>query len=540
MQYGILSAEQLRQVFKGAQAVLGANKAYVDSLNVFPVPDGDTGTNMHLTLSAAVREMDKQHTDNVRELLQALSSGALMGARGNSGVILSQLFRGFSQGVEKTEFDSYSLANAFRKAAEMAYKSVIKPVEGTMLTVARACAEGAQKKAAEGGDCLAVLETALTYAEEALKTTPKLLPVLAEAGVVDAGGQGLVLIIQGMIVGLKGEELPEDTVESLIKAEEPSVISTPQNLQYRYCTELIIKGKGLNGDRLKQELMELGDSLLVVGDNQVLKLHIHTNRPGLVLEKAAEQGVLFDIKIDNMEEQHREAGFFAPQAPVESLREMAVVAVTVGDGLTSILKSLGVDVVVVGGQTMNPSTEDLLAGIREARAKQVILMPNNKNIFLAAEQAKSLVEEEGIEVAVIPTRNFPQSVTAMLSYDQDDTLEGNQQRMTEALDLVRAGEITFAVRDSQYNGLNINSGEILGLADGEIVAKGEQIDDVALSLLEQLEADQYELLSIYYGQEVKEEDTVQLQEAIQARYPQLGVEIHSGGQPLYYYIFGLE
>lgn len=540
MQYGILSAGQLRQAFQGAQAVLGANKAYVDSLNVFPVPDGDTGTNMHLTLSAAVREMDKQNTGSVAELLQALSSGALMGARGNSGVILSQLFRGFSQGAAQTEFDSHSLANAFRKAAEMAYKSVIKPVEGTMLTVAKACAEGAQRKAKEGGDCLAVLETALAYAEEALKTTPKLLPVLAEAGVVDAGGQGLVLIIQGMILGLKGENLPEEISDVQVNVEEPPVTFTPQNLQYRYCTELIIKGQGLNGERLKQELMDLGDSLLVVGDHQVVKLHIHTNRPGLVLEKAAEQGVLFDIKIDNMEEQHRETKFFEQKAAPKPLREMAVVAVTVGDGLTSILKSLGVDVVVVGGQTMNPSTEDLLAGIREASAKQVILMPNNKNIFLAAEQAKSLVEKEGIEVAVIPTRNFPQSVTAMLSYDQDDTLEGNQQRMVEALDMVRAGEITFAVRDSQYNGLNINSGEILGLADGEIVAKGEQIDDVALNLLEKLEADQYELLSIYYGQEVKEEDTVQLQEAIQARYPQLEVEVHSGGQPLYYYIFGLE
>ncbi|HHW07970.1 MAG TPA: DAK2 domain-containing protein [Clostridia bacterium] len=540
MQYGILSVEQLRQAFHGAKAVLGANKAYVDSLNVFPVPDGDTGTNMHLTLSAAVREMDSRDTDNVTALLQALSSGALMGARGNSGVILSQLFRGFYQGAEKGEFDSRSLANAFRKAAEVAYRSVIKPVEGTMLTVARACAEGAQQKAGEGGDCLAVLETALSHAEEALKNTPRLLPVLAEAGVVDAGGQGLVFIIRGMIAGLKGEVGPGEDAGVAGQVPAATATTSPINLTYRYCTELIIKGQGLNGEGLKKELLELGDSLLVVGDEHMLKVHIHTNRPGLVLEKAVELGTLFDIKIDNMEEQHRESKFFEEPAPPRPLKEMAVVAVTVGEGLTTILQSLGVDVVIPGGQTMNPSTEDLLAGIREAGARQVIVLPNNKNIFLAAEQAKTLAEQEGIQAAVIPARNFPQSVAAMLSYHQEESLEDNRQRMTEALDTVRTGEITFAVRDSQYNGFNINRGEILGLADGEIVAKGEKIDEVALHLLEQLGAGEYELLSVYFGQDVTEEDAAVLQETIQDRFPQLEIEMHNGGQPLYYYIFGLE
>lgn len=542
MQYEILKAAQLRQAFYGAKAVLGANKAYVDSLNVFPVPDGDTGTNMHLTLSAAVREMDSRNTDSVAALLQAVSSGALMGARGNSGVILSQLFRGFSQGADKAELDSRSLAQAFRKAAEVAYRSVIKPVEGTMLTVARACAEGAQRRASEGGDCLAVLETALSYAEEALQNTPRLLPVLAEAGVVDAGGQGLVFIIRGMIAGLKGEiedEAGSGTAGAVVPEPGPSVTAAPVTLAFRYCTELIIKGQGLNGEQLKQELVDLGDSLLVVGDEQVLKVHIHTNRPGLVLEKAVKLGTLHDIKIDNMEEQHRESQWFALPAP-SPLKEMAVVAVTAGDGLANILQSLGVDVVIPGGQTMNPSTEDLLAGIKEAGAKQVILLPNNKNIILAAEQAKLLAEQEGIQVAVVPTRSFPQSVTAMLSYQPEEGLEENRQRMTEALAAVRTGEITFAVRDSQYNGFTINSGEILGLAEGEIVSKGETVAEVALSLLEQMEAGAYELLSLYYGQEVPAEEAESLRAAIENRFPGLEVEVHGGGQPLYYYIFGLE
>lgn len=537
--YGSLDVEQLRQAFHGAKVFLGTNKSYVDSLNVFPVPDGDTGTNMHLTLTAAVKEIDKDNINDVPGLLQALAGGALMGARGNSGVILSQLFRGFSRGAGKAEFDALSLAEAFQKASDMAYRSVIKPVEGTMLTVAKAAAQGAKQKAKEGGNCLAVLEEALVAAEEALRKTPQLLPVLAEAGVVDAGGQGYVYIIQGMIAGLKGQVQVEEAAESA-RETVGGAITPVQDLEFRYCTELIIKGQRLQESKLKNELMNLGDSLLVVGDERVLKVHIHTNRPGLVLEKAAAQGVLYDIKIDNMEEQHREIlPQETPQAP-KQLKEMAVVAVTVGDGLSAILTSLGVDVVVRGGQTMNPSTEDLVAGIKEAGARNVIVLPNNKNIILAAEQTQQILAEQEIEVAVVPTKNFPQCLAALLAYNPDGTLAENREQMLEALDTVKAGEITYAVRDSQYNGLDIAKGEVLGLAEGEIVVKGDDLDKVALELLQALDAGDYELLTIFYGEDVEEEQAEQLKEKIQASYSQLEVEVHMGGQPLYYYLFGLE
>lgn len=542
MQYGTLDVEQLRKAFHGAKTVLSTNKAYVDSLNVFPVPDGDTGTNMHLTLTAAVKEIDKDTIDDVPRLLQALAGGALMGARGNSGVILSQLFRGFSQGAGKHEFDGMSMAEAFQKASDMAYRSVIKPVEGTMLTVAKAAAQGAKQKAKEGGDCLAVLEGALASADEALRRTPQLLPVLAEAGVVDAGGQGFIYIIQGMIAGLKGQVQVEPEEQ---KAKETAIgAATPvQNLEFRYCTELIIKGQGLQENRLKNELFSLGDSLLVVGNEEVLKVHIHTNRPGLVLEKAAAQGVLYDIKIDNMEEQHREVltqGEAAPAAPPKQLKEMAVAAVTVGEGLSAILTSIGVDVVIKGGQTMNPSTEDLVDGIREACARKVIVLPNNKNIILAAEQTRQVLENEDINVAIVPTKSFPQCLAAMLAYNPDESLDENLEHMTEALDTVKTGEITYAVRDSQYNGINISSGEILGLAEGEIAAKGDDLEQVALELLQTLNVDDFELLTVFYGQDVVEEQAEQLKEKIQAAYSHLEVEVHRGGQPLYYYIFGLE
>lgn len=540
MQYGTLDVQQLRQAFRGAKAFLSINKSYVDSLNVFPVPDGDTGTNMYLTLTAAVKETDQEKIEDIPRLLHALAGGALMGARGNSGVILSQLFRGFSQGAGSGDFDGTSLAEALSKAAEMAYRSVIKPVEGTMLTVAKAAAQGARQKAKDGGDCLAVLEASLTAAEEALKRTPQLLPVLAEAGVVDAGGQGYVYILQGMIAGLKGEVQLEQAESTTTPVGGSYAGPVQQKLEFRYCTELIIKGQGLQENLLKSQLTDLGDSLLVVGNEEVLKVHIHTNRPGLVLEKAAAQGVLYDIKIDNMEEQHRE---FLPQEqpePPKPIKEMAAVAVTVGEGLSEILTSLGVDVVVKGGQTMNPSTEDLVAGIKEAGARQVILLPNNKNIILAAEQAQHLAAEENIQVAVVPAKNFTQCLAALLAYNPDESLEENRQRMLEALDTVKAGEITYAVRDSQYNGFQIASGEILGLAEGEIAAKGDNLEEVALKLLKELGAEDYELLSVFYGQDVEEDQAQVLKQKILEAYSHLEVEVHRGGQPLYYYIFGLE
>lgn len=533
--------QQLKQAFRGAQILLGDNKAYVDSLNVFPVPDGDTGTNMHLTVTAAINEMEKQQNGDISTILKSVATGALMGARGNSGVILSQLFRGFSKDVDSNNFDAEALADALQKASEMAYRSVIKPVEGTILTVAKATAQGAKKKAQEGGNCLEVLYEASFAAEEALRKTPQLLPVLAEAGVVDAGGQGWVYILQGMIAGVQGKEfvISGDVAKDIATlTEKPKKDGLTRKLEFRYCTELIIKGKDLREDVLKKELLDLGDSLLVVGNDEVIKVHIHTNSPGLVLEIAAEKGILHDIKIDNMEEQHRENIIEDP--PKAQRDGLGVVAVTAGDGLAAILESLGVDVIIQGGQTMNPSTEELLAGIKTAQFNQVLIMPNNKNIILAAEQAQKVADEQGIQVSVIPTKNFPQSLAAMLAYNPMDNLENNTVRMMEALCEVNTGEITFAVRDSQFNGLTITKGEILGLLEGEIVSQGENIESVTIDLLEQLVDSEHELLSIFYGEDVNEEQANQLKALVEKHYKSLDVEIHWGGQPIYYYILGLE
>ncbi|MFA5536219.1 MAG: DAK2 domain-containing protein [Bacillota bacterium] len=541
MQYKELDAKQLKQAFRGAQMMLGNNKPYVDSLNVFPVPDGDTGTNMHLTITAAINEMEKENSEDISSILKNIATGALMGARGNSGVILSQLFRGFGKDLQQNGLDAFTLATAFQRASDMAYRSVIKPVEGTILTVAKATAEGAKSKAQEGGNCLEVLLAASYSAEESLRKTPQLLPVLAEAGVVDAGGQGWVYILHGMIAGIQGEILVSDT--DLIKGsdnltENSNKIGLHQELEFRYCAELIIRGQNLLEEPLKEELASLGDSLMVVGNEEVIKVHIHTNSPGRVLEIAVTKGSLHDIKIDNMEEQHRETlKINIPTAPLEGL---GVVAVTAGAGLAAILESLGVDVIIQGGQTMNPSTEEILVGIRQARYKNVIIMPNNKNIILAAEQAQKVSEEQGIQVSVVPTTSFPQCLSAMLAFNPMDDLQSNTTRMSEAIKEVDTGEVTFAVRDSQYNGLTITKGEILGLLEGNIVAQGKDLEVVAMGLLEQLVKPKHELLSIFYGEDIKEAQASQLKEQLEKRYLDLDVEIHRGGQPLYYYILGLE
>ncbi|HHX51247.1 MAG TPA: DAK2 domain-containing protein [Clostridia bacterium] len=543
MQYKHLEVGQLRRAFQEATTILEENKSFVDSLNVFPVPDGDTGTNMHLTMTAAVREMDKTVTEEAPVLLKALANGALMGARGNSGVILSQLLRGFSQ-IGARSLDALTLAEALQKAVEIAYRSVIKPVEGTILTVARSVAKGALEKTKASDDCLQVLEAALEAGEKALGKTPQMLPVLAEAGVVDAGGQGLIFILQGMIKSFYPdfqEVRPREVVNAMldvIPAGGEVFASSP--LEFKYCTELIIKGQEMPGEALKQQLMDLGDSLLVVGEKDLLKVHIHTNHPGRVLELCANLGTMHDIKIDNMEDQHREETVIAQGPMVRNSKSMGVVAVTTGKGLEDILKSLGVDVIVPGGQTMNPSTQDLLVGIKQSGAERVLILPNNKNIILAAEQAQKLASEQGLQVAVIPSKNFAQALAAMLVYNPEKGLEDNQQKMTEALTTIKSGEMTYAVRDSQLNGLSISKGEILGLAEGQIVTKGSSDGEVALELLGNLGAAQGELLSIFFGEDVSAENAASLMKMIEERFPSLEMEVHEGGQPLYYYIFALE
>lgn len=548
LQYRYLDALQLKQMFLAGANHLAANKEIVDALNVFPVPDGDTGTNMSLTVLAAVREIEKVANTNMKSLMTSIASGSLMGARGNSGVILSQLFRGFTQVLENTDnVDGKMLARACQSAVDVAYRAVIKPVEGTILTVAKAAARGAKEAAASDSDCVKVLTVALKYAQNTLEKTPEMLPVLAQAGVVDAGGKGLCLIIEGALNGLLDSnynllDLAGETYAA------PPVVSIPeqnerQPLEYRYCTEFIIKGHGLSQELTRRALNEWGDSLLVVGTDDVTKVHIHTNNPGKVLEYAVSLGTLHDIKIDNMEEQHEEKLLSGDGIPLNSTdlkpeKSVGLVAVCVGEGLVDILKSLGVDVVISGGQTMNPSTEDLVAGIKEVNAAKVFVLPNNKNIILAAEQAKELINDT--EVIVIPTKTFPQGMSALLAFDPERAAEENKAKMEAAAANVRSGEITYAVRDSQFNGFDIQEGEILGIAEGKLVTKGSCVPGVARLLIDKMLTHGGELLTLFYGCETEHSAAETLRQELAQEYPDLEIEIHYGGQPLYYYIVSLE
>lgn len=538
MQYKNLDALQIKKMILAGSQNLAANKEIVDALNVFPVPDGDTGTNMSLTILAAADEVEKQDNPTMKSLAQAMTTGALMGARGNSGVILSQLFRGFAQVLEGSELvDAKILAKAFQNAADVAYKAVIKPVEGTILTVAKAAARGAKEAAQREEDCLQVLSVALSYAQRALEKTPEMLPALAQAGVVDAGGKGLCIIIEGAINGLIDEKLipsylAGDTMTSAKTKTYLEAEEEPEALEYRYCTEFLIKGAGLSQELIRRALEPLGDSLLVVGTDTVTKVHIHTNQPGKVLDYAVGLGTLHDIKIDNMEEQREKKKETAP------LKDLGIVAVAVGEGLSEILKSLGCDVIVSGGQTMNPSTLDLVDGIKKANAKEVFILPNNKNIILTAEQTKELLED--INVTVLPTKTFPQGMAALLAFNPEADVEENRTKMLEAINNVKSGEITYAVRDSQYNGFEIRQGEILGILEGQIVNKGEKLLDVGLELVQEMLKEEGELLTLFYGSEVEAQEAEAFGEEISKRYPDLDVEIHFGGQPLYYYIIALE
>lgn len=554
MQYKYLEPLQLKAMLLAALDNLAKNKEQVNALNVFPVPDGDTGTNMSLTVQAAAREVENLKELNLKNFAQAMATGALMGARGNSGVILSQLFRGFAQTLENADkVDGQTIAKAFQSASEVAYKAVIKPVEGTILTVAKAAAKGAKEAANKENNCDKVFSNALQFAQSALEKTPTMLPALAQAGVVDAGGKGFCLLIEGALKSLRGEvedisALADETITPLVDIELPVTKEKglePQTLKYRYCTEFIIKGENLSQDLTRQALEKLGDSLLVVGSNNVTKVHIHTNNPGKVLEYAVGWGTLHDIKIDNMEEQHRERylaekddDFSSQEEEVTNLKDFGVMAVCAGSGLAEVLESLGADYIVHGGQTMNPSTEDLVEGIKKVKAKHVLVLPNNKNIILAAEQARNLLKD--IEVTVIPTKSFPQGMAALLAYDPSKSVEENRTRMSEVIPAVQTGEITYAVRESQYNGLEIQNGELLGLLNGNIVTKGNNISDVVKDLVAAMLEHEGEILTAFYGSDIDAEEANELLEELKAQFPELEIEMHYGGQPLYYYIFALE
>lgn len=545
-----ITGEDLKKSLVGSRDYLVLNKEMVNELNVFPVPDGDTGTNMGLTIISALKEAE--HLDSfttVEEVSAAVSRGALMGARGNSGVILSQFFRGFAEGLKGKEVATIKdLAFAFKKASDVTYKAVMKPTEGTILTVGRELSDFAIKNAAKATDMGSFYESVIKAAEKSLDNTPNLLPVLKEQGVVDAGGMGLVVILQGALKAAKGETI-EKIEDAELERKTPKAFVDGEveddDIEFAYCTEFLIKGDSDKAEEFKQKLIPLGDCLLVVGASGVIKTHIHTNNPGRVLEYASEIGMLQDIKIDNMRIQHKEKLFKAEEVEaakgknkvVEPTEEYAFVTVSIGDGLSEVFESLNADYIVKGGQTMNPSTEDLLKGVESTPGKNVFILPNNKNIQLAAEQVKELTTRN---VKVIPTRSIPEGISAMLAFQPESTFDENEEVMKETISHVKSGQVTYAVRDTEISGKQIAEGDVIGIAHGDIVSVGHEVTEVTRELIEELVNEDHSLITLYYGEDVDEEDGENLLKELEEEYEDLDIELVYGGQPLYYYLVSLE
>ncbi len=517
------------------------NKDRVDRLNVFPVPDGDTGTNMYLTLMSAVREGEKNQDLALGKVAKAISKGALMGARGNSGVILSQIFRGIARELEgKEKASSKDLARAFKTGSDTAYEAVMKPVEGTILTVIREVARACENEAARNKDVIAMLLAGINAGLITLKKTPDMLAVLKEAGVVDSGGQGLVYFLEGFMEGFAFDnEIPLETYRSGMLPEAAGEIPQLEaELEYQYCTELLIKGEDMNPEEIKQHLAPLGDSMLVVGGDDLVKVHIHVNHPGKVLESCLQWGQLSDIKINNMlEEIHEHRLNMEVQEHQAPTKKIGLVAVASGDGVIEILKSLGVDEVVEGGQTMNPSTEDLLCASEKVNAESVIIFPNNSNIIMAAQQVDSLSDKK---VSVVPTKSVMQSITALVAYDPEGDIDHIYNEMSQEIKQVKFAEITYAVRDSVMNGLEIKEGDKIGILDGEISVTGDDENEIAKKLLDQMVDEDSELITLFYGNGLQEEEAGTLKEIIEESFPEHEVEIHWGGQPHYSYYISVE
>nr|WP_207738785.1 DAK2 domain-containing protein [Coprococcus hominis (ex Arizal et al. 2022)] len=545
----------LQKAFIAGAYNLERNKDYINELNVFPVPDGDTGSNMSLTIMAAAREVSALENPSMDELSKKISSGSLRGARGNSGVILSQLLRGFCKEIKgKKQITVSVLADGFVRAVETAYKAVMKPKEGTILTVAKGVAEKAVELSEMDMDFETLGQEILDHGNEVLKQTPELLPVLKEAGVVDSGGQGLMEFLTGAYNGLTGKEEIKEPVTSGGAAKAQTMSSEEidtSHIKYGYCTEFIIMlEKEYNAEieaKFKEFLTSIGDSLVVVSDDEIVKVHVHTNHPGLAFEKGLEYGSLTSMKVDNMREEHKEKVIHEQDrkkaaeqeaAKEEPKKPFGFVAVSVGEGLNDIFKDLGVDHIIEGGQTMNPSTEDVLDAISKVNAETVFVFPNNKNIILAANQAAEIEEEK--QVIVIPTKTIPQGISALISFDETATAEANQAGMEDAITAVKSGQVTYAVRDTSIDGKEIKTGDYMGIDDAGIQAVGQDITEVVKDLIGAMADEDSELLSIYYGSDVEEEKANALVEAVQAAYPDFEVEAHAGGQPIYYYILSLE
>lgn len=543
-----IGGTEFRKMIVSGAKVLEINRAKVDSLNVFPVPDGDTGTNMSLTIQSAVKELSMCPSNRLSELCDAVSKGALKGARGNSGVILSQLFRGICAEIKNgDQITVKAFAKAMENGTKVAYSAVSKPKEGTMLTVARLMSEFARQQAPKYKDFAVFMADVIKRGEEALAQTPELLPVLKKAGVVDSGGMGLLCIYRGFLSVLNGEEVTEEVALPEAQKTEEEVFGDNSDIinldlgeiEFAYCTEFFVinlkKQTTLADiDKLKQKLLGIGDCVICIGDLELVKVHVHTNTPGLALQYAVELGELDRVKIENMLEQNR-----ALRAKREAeKKEMGMLAICTGEGIAAIFKDLLVDRVIEGGQTMNPSANDIASAVQKVNAEHVFVFPNNKNIILAAEQAKALVENRVIHV--IPTKNVPQGFAAALAFNPEASAEENKTDMIHAIDNVRAGQVTYAVRSTDVNGFHLEEGDIIGLDDKKILAKGCSVDETMLSLIDRLKDASHEIITLYYGQDVSEEEAAALAQQVAEKYPDCDVDFHNGGQPIYYYIVSLE
>ena len=565
MEITSINSKLLARMFLAGAKNLDSKKDWINELNVFPVPDGDTGTNMTMTIMSAAKEVSSLTNPTMAELAKAISSGSLRGARGNSGVILSQLFRGFCKVIkEYDEIDVTILCEACQKAVETAYKAVMKPKEGTILTVAKGAAEKALELSDDTEDVVTFVEEVIKQAEYVLDQTPEMLPVLKQAGVVDSGGQGLVQVLKGAYDALIGKEI-DYTIEGAPTGAAPAKISaeTEAEIKFGYCTEFIIVLNAPMSDNeehaYKAFLESIGDSIVVVADDEIVKTHVHTNDPGLALQKALTFGSLSKIKIDNMREEHQEKlikdsqklaaqqkaeekAYEAAQADEKTnnvpAKEMGFVSVSIGEGMNEVFRGLGVDYLIEGGQTMNPSTEDMLNAIEHVNAKTVFILPNNKNIIMAANQAVDLVEDK--QIIVIPTKTIPQGITALVNYIPDHSVEENKEQMMAEIENVKTGQVTYAVRDTEIDGKTIKQNDFMGIGDKSILSVGTDLRATTLEMVDAMVDEDSAIVSIYFGSDSDEDSANELAAAIEEKYPDVEVEVNDGGQPIYYYVISVE
>ena len=555
-----INVDVLAKMFLAGAQNIEAKKDYINELNVFPVPDGDTGTNMSMTIMSAAKEVTALNNPEMKDLAKAISSGSLRGARGNSGVILSQLLRGFTKAIkEEKEIDELALAAACQRARDTAYKAVMKPKEGTILTVASGIATKAAEMAEETDDLEVFIPAVIEYAEEVLNKTPEMLPVLKEAGVVDSGGQGLLEVIKGGYDAFLGKEIDYSSIKPSTSVTVNKVnAEDTADIKFGYCTEFIILTEKEfteeDEHEFKKFLSSIGDSIVCVADDDVVKIHVHTNDPGLAIQKALTYGQLSKMKIDNMREEHqeklirdaeklaeeqaKEEAAYEEKKTAEPRKAMGFITVSIGAGMNEIFKELGADYIIEGGQTMNPSTEDMLNAIDQVNADTVFILPNNKNIILAANQAKSLVEDK--EIIVIPTKTVPQGITAIINFMPDADVKTNEEAMLEEIKNVKTGQMTYAVRDTHIDDKEIHEGDIMGIGDSGILAVGKDLEETTKELIANLVDEDSELISIYYGEEVSEEEAEKFAGEIEELYPDVDVDIQFGGQPIYYYVLAVE